>query len=114
MTLAVVLPEAQPRRHQSAVRRWRAVNQPHTTGVVSRGRQFPLRLPLASQVTRNTYLNERHHAARVDRDGKTWMNGGADARFELRHEAALPPQPRWQFRHPSGSATYPRPGGRPA
>src|SRR6476660_4868076 len=69
MTFAVVLPEAQPRRHQSAVRRWRAVNQPHTTGVVSRGRQFPLRLPLASQVTRNTYLNERHRAAK---SGSRW------------------------------------------
>jgi len=31
----------------SAARRWRAGQQPRTTGVVSRAQQFPLRLPLA-------------------------------------------------------------------
>src|SRR5450432_377370 len=35
------------RRRINAVQRWRAADQLHTTGVVSRAQQFPLRLPLA-------------------------------------------------------------------
>src|SRR5206468_9692886 len=41
------------RRRVSAVQRRRAADQLHTTGVVSRAQNYPLRLPLAPQASRN-------------------------------------------------------------
>src|SRR5439155_4320571 len=55
------------RRRVSAARRWRAANQPRTTGVVSRAQQFPLRPPLAPQASRNTYQIGLHRGSKYER-----------------------------------------------
>ena len=98
MTLAIgQFPQERHRdAKKGAVRRWRAAQQLHTTGVVSRAQQFPLRPPLAPQASRNTYQTRLHQGSKKERsttnvnDVTKGKNGGADARFELRLEAALP------------------------
>lgn len=51
-----------PRRRRFAVRRWRAAQQPHKTGVVSRAHLSPA-VAAASRASRNTYLTGTHTAA---------------------------------------------------
>ena len=61
-----------PRRRRFAVRRWRAAQQPHKTGVVSRAHPPPA-VAAASQASRNTYLTGTHTAgARKRTPAPSW------------------------------------------
>src|SRR6266516_3032406 len=82
--------------------------------------EYPLRPPLAPQASRNTYQIGLHRGSKNERSTtilaalRKEIERRPDARLELRLEAALPAQPRWQLCHASGSGTRPRSHRRPA